>query len=322
MKLLKQQQWQRFSLCVMTIFAVTTAPIVSAQMQNNEMVDVPSVTQQTLERIKETGVFRLGFRLDNRPFSYRDEAGKAAGYAIALCRKIVEETKAQLGLPKLMIEEVPVTGEGRFDAVNNGQIDLLCGAATETIARRKLVSFSIPIFFSGISALTRVDAPKKFRAVLAGKEPAFRPRWRASYAQILEQRTVSVIAGTSAEAWVKERIKEFSIIETIVEVADYQDGVDNVLKRRSDVMFGDRAILLDSVVRNLDSTDLIVINRYFTHQPITLALKRGDEDVRLLVDSTLSALYRSGQINEIYTTFFGQPDAAAESLFTHSALAK
>ncbi|WP_158770396.1 amino acid ABC transporter substrate-binding protein [Paraglaciecola sp. L1A13] len=322
MKLLKQQQWQQFSLCVMTIFALATAPVVSAQMPNEEMADIPSIKKQTLDRVKETGVFRLGFRLDDRPFSYRDKAGNAAGYAIELCRKIVEETKAQLGIPELMIEEVPVTGEERFGAVNNGKIDLLCGAATETIARRKLVSFSIPIFASGISALTRVDAPKKFRALLAGEEPAFRPRWRASYAQILEQRTVSVIAGTSAEAWVKERIKEFAIIETIVEVADYKDGIDNVLKRSSDVMFGDRAILLDSVMRNPDSTDLIVIHRYFTHEPITLALKRGDEDFRLLVDSTLSDLYHSGQINEIYKPFFGQPDATAESLFTHSALPK
>jgi polar amino acid transport system substrate-binding protein len=322
MKLLKQQQWQHFSLCVMTIFAITTAPVVNAQMPNEEMTDIPSVKKQTLDRVKETGVFRLGFRVDDRPFSYRDEAGNAAGYAITLCRKIVEETKAQLGLPELVIEEVPVTGERRFSAVNNGEIDLLCGAATETIARRKLVSFSIPIFASGIGALIRVDAPKKFRAILAGEEPAFRPRWRASYAQTLEQRTVSVIAGTSADTWVKERIKEFAIKETIVEVADYKDGIDNVLKSSSDVMFGDRAILIDSAMRNPASSDLIVIHRYFSHEPITLALKRGDEDFRLLVDSTLSELYRSGEIKEIYTPFFGQPDLAAEDLFSREALAK
>lgn len=322
MKFLKQQQWQNLIFCGMTVLAVTTVPMVSAQSATAEMVNTQTVNKQTLERVKETGVFRLGFRVDDRPFSYRDEAGNAAGYAVMLCHKIAEAAQAQLGLPQLAIEEVSVTAQERFDAVNNGEIDLLCGAATETLARRKLVSFSIPIFSSGVGALTRVDAPKKFRALLAGEKPEFRPRWRASYAQILEQRTVSVIAGTSAETWVKERIREFAIIDDVVEVANYKDGINNVLKGSSDVMFGDRAILLDSATRNAASSDLIVIHRYFTHEPINLALQRGDEDFRLLVDSTLSELYRSGQINEIYKPFFGQPDATAEGLFTRAALPK
>jgi polar amino acid transport system substrate-binding protein len=320
MKFLKQQQWQNLILCGMTILAVTTAPMVNAQSATAEMVNMQTVNKQTLERVKETGVIRLGFRVDDRPFSYIDEAGNAAGYAVALCREIAAAAQAQLGLSQLVIEEVSVTREARFGAVNNGEIDLLCGAATETIARRKLVSFSIPIFSSGIGALTRADAPQKFRALLAGDKPKFRPRWRASYAQILEQRTVSVIAGTSAETWVKERIKEFAIIETIVEVANYKDGIDNVLKRNSDVMFGDRAILLDSAMRNAASSDLIVIHRYFTHEFRALALQRGDEDFRLLVDSVLSELYRSGKINEIYKPFFGQPDSIAEELFFRAAL--
>jgi polar amino acid transport system substrate-binding protein len=317
MKFLKQQIWQNCIFCGMTMLAVATAPMVSAQAANAEMVN-----KQTLERVKGTGVFRLGFRVNDRPFSYRDEAGNAAGYAVVLCRKIAAAAQAQLGLSGLVIEEVSVTGDDRFDEINNGEIDLLCGAATETIARRKLVSFSIPIFSSGIGALTRADAPQKFRALLAGDEPKFRPRWRASYAKILEQRTVSVIAGTSAETWVKDRIKEFDIIEEVVPVADYKDGVGQVLKRSSDVMFGDRAILLDSAMRNTASSDLLVVHRYFTHESISLALQRGDEDFRLLVDSTLSELYRSGEINEIYKQFFGQPDSIAESLFSRAALPK
>jgi polar amino acid transport system substrate-binding protein len=138
----------------------------------------------------------------------------------------------------------------------------------------------------------------------------------------LEQRTVSVIAGTSAETWVKNRIKEFDIIDEVVPVADYKDGVEQVLKRSSDVMFGDRAILIDSAMRNAASSNLLVIHRYFTHESISLALLRGDEDFRLLVDSTLSELYRSGEINEIYKQFFGQPDSIAESLFSRAALPK
>ena len=81
--------------------------------------------------------------------------------------------KAELGLPELAIEWVPVTLEDRFSAVAQGKIDLLCGSATETLERRKQVSFSLPIFPSGTAALLRADAPAPLQDVLAGR-PAVR----------------------------------------------------------------------------------------------------------------------------------------------------
>ena len=46
------------------------------------------------------GKLTLGYRADARPFSYRDEAGKPAGYSVALCQKIAEQVKTELGLPR------------------------------------------------------------------------------------------------------------------------------------------------------------------------------------------------------------------------------
>ena len=40
---------------------------------------------------------------------------------------------------------------------------------------------------------------------------------------------------------------------------------------------------------------------------------------RLLVDRTLSELYRSGEITGIYTPYFGPPDETALNLFRLSA---
>src|SRR5262245_35159866 len=61
-----------------------------------------------LDRIRETGKLRLGVRSDARPFSYQDESGKAAGYSVALCQKVVDAAKAQLGLAQLTAEYVKV----------------------------------------------------------------------------------------------------------------------------------------------------------------------------------------------------------------------
>ena len=123
-----------------------------------------------LDRARGQGKMILGYRADARPFSYKDDAGKAAGYSVALCQKIVDAAKAELSLPKVDVEFVEVTSADRFEALEQGRIDLLCGAATATLERRRQVAFSIPIFPSGISALVREGSGTA--AALSGIEVA------------------------------------------------------------------------------------------------------------------------------------------------------
>ena len=58
-----------------------------------------------------------------------------------------------------------------------------------------------------------------------------------------------------------------------------------------------------------------MLDRLFTYEPLALALPRGDEDFRLLVDRALSAIYRSGEIGDLYAGWFGEPDEAALTFF-------
>ena len=100
----------------------------------------------------------------------------------------------------------------------------------------------------------------------------------------------------------------------------YEAGVQGVLDRSSNVFFGDRAILLDAVKRSASVQDLVVLGRSFTYEPLALALGRGDEDFRLIVDRTLSRLYRSGEIGALYAKWCGEPDENALTFFRLNAL--
>ena len=274
----------------------------------------------TLDRVRDLGKLKLGYRVDARPFSYEDESRKPAGYSLVLCRRVANAVKAEPGFAQIAVEYVKVGSEDRFDAVKEGKIDLLCGAATATLERRKTVDFSTPIFPSGIGALLRRDAPERLKAALEGREPPYRPLWRASLAEVLEKRVLSAQAGTTTESWLAKRREELNVNADIVTVPSYREGVDRVLGRRSDVLFGDRAILLDAAARSSSAHDLVVLTRQFTYEPLALASARGDDDFRLLVDRTLSRLYRSGEIAGIYTSFFGEPDANALAFFGFVAL--
>jgi polar amino acid transport system substrate-binding protein len=274
----------------------------------------------TLDRVKETKKLTLGYRSDAPPLSF-DDGGKPAGYSVALCQLIADQMKADLSLPDLNVQWTPVTLDDRFSALKEGKIDLLCGASSVTLTRRKDVSFSIPIFPGGIGALMRADAPAALRLILATGQPPSTPVWRGSPARtILEKRTYSVVTKTTAESWLPERIKAFNIDASIAPVVSYDEGVQSVLSRSSDVLFGDRDILLGAAKRSSSSDDLIVLDRYFTHELVALALARGDEDLRLLVDRKLSQTFRSADFPSIYGKWFGAPDAAVAGFFDFVAL--
>ena len=69
---------------------------------------------QTLDRIRDTKTIKLGYEPDARPFSFKDEAGKPAGYAVALCTIVADTAKTELGLTELTVEWVPLDGDARF----------------------------------------------------------------------------------------------------------------------------------------------------------------------------------------------------------------
>jgi len=226
--------------------------------------------------------------------------------------------KADLGLASLPVQWVPVTLADRFDDLKQGKVALLCGADTATLARRKEVAFSIPIFPGGIGAMLRNDAPSALRDILAEAPPTSHPIWRGSPARtFLERKTFSAVKGTTSESWLTGRLKEFDIAANVAPVDNYEAGIQRVLNGSSDALFADRAILLEAARRS-SSED--VLDRLFTYEPFALALRRDDDDFRLIIDRTLSRLYKSKEFRGLYAAWFGKPDDSAITFFRLTAL--
>lgn len=272
----------------------------------------------TLDQVKQSAKLKLGYRADARPFSYKDESGNASGYTVALCKKVAEQVKTDLGLASLAVEWAPVTLEERFGALREGKVDLLCGADTVTLARRKEIAFSIPIYLGGVGALLRSDAPFGLTKALSERPAPSGPLWRGTPTeQLLLEQTFAVVAGTTSEKALADRISKFQLKAKVVPVKDYPAGVQSVFERRANVFFGDRPILLEAAKNR---GELVVIERRFTDEQLALALRRGDEDFRLTVDRTLSRLYGSPDFRAEYTKWFGEPDERAAAFFRSVAL--
>lgn len=278
----------------------------------------PAVAAGTLDRIRQSGRMTMGYVPDAPPFSSADATGKPAGYAIALCNKVAAAVQSELKLSSLAVDFVPVADD-RFKAVEQGRVDLLCGAVP-TLERRALVDFSIPILMSGSAAMVRADTPARLTEVLAGRQPPEQPTWRASLDQAPQRRAIAVIGDTPLEKALADRLATLHIVVQLVPVKDVASGVQMLLDRSADAFLADRALLLDAAHRSRSPADLVVLQRIFKREPVALAMHRGEDDLRLIVDRTLSRLYSTQEFRSMYAASFGAPDAAALDFFQLVAL--
>jgi len=239
----------------------------------------------TLAAIKDRGTVRLGVRTDATAFSFTDTLGETSGYTVQLCRGIAADLKSQLGLPELTIEYVEVTTEDRFQAIQDGRIDMLCGATTVTLGRREMIDFSSPTFLTGMGVLYREGGPSSFAE--------------------LEGKTIGVRSGTTTEDVLERELTKLGLEATFVSVDSHQQGVQDLQDGTIDGYFADRAILIFLYLASENNENLVVSERLFTHEIYAIGLPLGDTAFRLAVDSALSRIYQSETIDRIYAASFG-----------------
>ena len=257
----------------------------------------------TLDRIKDSGKLTIGYRTDAVPFSYKSEIGEPAGYSVELCKRVAAGIKDQLKLDKLDVAYFEIKSEGQFKEVQNGKVDLFCGATTQTLARREIVDFSLPTFVTGSTLLYRKDGPQTFDD-LKGKE-------------------IGVRAGTTTEAGLKKALGQDEFQAKLVEEPSHEQGVADLASGKLAAYFGDGAILLYQWRKSPNRDKLMIADRFFSNEPYALVLPKDDGAFRLAVDSVLARLYRSPDIGTLFTASFGSdadPSGIVKALYIINAL--
>jgi ABC-type amino acid transport substrate-binding protein len=278
-------------LSVMGCFALLVATCLTAQAQ-------------TLDRVRDSGTFTIGYRVDAPPFSFKNDIGEPSGYMVDICRQVASEVRRSTKLPSFTVKYVPVSAEDRFDKIREGKVDILCGPTTVTLSRRALVDFSLFTFIDGASVLYAADGPDNFEA-LAGQK-------------------VAVRAGTTTEKTLKALLTQLNIEAQVVALSDHRSGLRAVEAGVVAAYFADRSILVYLSQTAAASDGLRVSDRFFTVEPYGLGLTLGDTEFRLMVDRTLSRLYRSGEIENLFHSAFGAdayPSAMLSSLYQAAGLA-
>ena len=238
----------------------------------------------TLEQIARNGKFRIGFRESSPPMSFLDQDGKPTGYIIDLCNRIATGVKNKLG-KDIHVEYVPVTAKNRFDALVGNKIDILCGPTTKTLTRAARVDFTQLTFVTGASLMTLAGHEIRDLSGFTGKK-------------------IGVGRATTTEKVLRAMLKESLTDAEVVLVDSSADGVEALKSGKIDAFSADQVVLMGLAMTSGEK--FAIASEVFSYEPFALAVRRNDADFRLVADSVLSHLYRTGLILEIYDKWFGR----------------
>lgn len=256
---------------------------------------VPALAQDTLDRVKKTGVLTIGYRDTARPFAFKDEQGQPAGYSVDLCRHIAAAVQKSVGLAKLDVRFVPVTAANRVESVAKGTVDIECGSTTMSLSRQEQVDFTYMTFVDGGSLLVVDGLGIRNVADLRGKR-------------------VAVIPGTTTAPALDAVMQRAQVQATIVPVKTHDEGLAALEKGTADAYASDRTILIGVGRRAQKPERYALSSEMFSYEPHGFMVRRNDSAFRLVANRTLAALYRSGDIVEIYRKWFGDMGAPGSIL--------
>ena len=116
---------------------------------------------------------RIGYREAAIPLSYMASSGQPMGYSIDICLRIVDAIKLTINIPRLSVEFVPVTSQTRIPILNGGNIDIECGATTNSVERQKVAAFATTHFLTGTKIIVKKNSGIKGYDDLRGKTVVF-----------------------------------------------------------------------------------------------------------------------------------------------------
>ncbi|MBI2584785.1 MAG: amino acid ABC transporter substrate-binding protein [Rhodospirillales bacterium] len=264
---------KRLGVLVACLFAFAVAPAGAAELYG------------TLKKVKEKGEIVMGHREASVPFAYIGPDGKPIGYSIDLCNKIIDKVKNELKMPDLKVKQVPVTPQTRIPLLANGTIDIECGSTTNNLTRTQQVDFLAVTYITGTKLAVKKGSGIKEIEDLKGK-------------------AIGLALGTTNEKAIKTVAEQLKIDLKYHMVKDHPQGWLALETGRVDAYATDDVLLYGLISKSKDPSKYEVVGRFLSYDPYGIMVRRDDSAIRLLGNTVLADLMRSGEMQKIYDKWF------------------
>jgi polar amino acid transport system substrate-binding protein len=204
------------------------------------------------------------------PYAFRQE-GRLVGLEVDFARELA----AALGRPLDLVE---MGFDDLIPAVRARRVDMLMAGMTITRARQVQIGFSDPYLRSGLLAIMRREDVPRFRnasSVLRTREP------------------IGVIAGTTAERFVREHAPAAAVL--VYPTA--QAAMDELRQRRVTLVVHDAPVAIWFAAG--DEANLGVLLELLDEEQLGWGLPRDDETLRSAVNGVLARWRTDGTRDRI-----------------------
>ena len=252
-------------------------------------IGIASIAQaQTLEKIRSSGSVTLGVRDSSIPRSYYADGLQPVGLHIDICQRVVKAIQKQLGLSKLEVQYQLVTSQNRIPLVQNGTVDLECGSTTNNQVRQKDVAFALTTYLDETRMSVRTDSKIQSLKDLAGK-------------------TVVMTTGTTSVQHFRKAARAAGLDVKEVLGKDHADSFLLLESGRADAWILDSGLMSAVIATSKKPSDFKITGDTFAIEPTAIMMRKGDAELKSLVDNTIRDLIRTGEMKTLWAKWLEQP---------------
>lgn len=241
-----------------------------------------------LKKIDQSGKLTVGLRESAIPFGFYNKQGKWVGFSVDMAKYLQKALEKKFN-KKIELVRKPVNPKTRIPLVANGTLDIVMGSSTHTLARNKVVDFTITFFITGTQLLVPSNSSIKSLADLAGKRVgAARGSTNAEFLQS---------ADDSGKLKPKAKITLY---------AKHTDGFLALRQGRINAYATDGVLLAGLKAEAPNPSKWKITKKFLTFEPYAYIVPQNDSAWRNFVNATLIKLINSGKFAKTYNKWFGK----------------
>ncbi|EEO7742211.1 cysteine ABC transporter substrate-binding protein [Campylobacter upsaliensis] len=215
----------------------------------------------SIERIKNAGVVKIGVFGDKPPFGYVDEKGANQGYDIIFAKRIARELLGD----ENKVEFVLVEAANRVEFLKSNKVDIILANFTQTPERAEQVDFALPYMKVALGVVVPKDSEIKS-------------------VEDLKDKTLILNKGTTADAYFTKNHADIKTLKFDQNTETFAALMD----KRGDALAHDNTLLFAWVKERPDYK--VVIKELGNQDVIAPAVKKGDKELKEFIDNLIISL--------------------------------
>lgn len=242
---------------------------------------------QVYDRVKDTGVARVGLMYNSIPAAYFNDKNEWVGFDVDIAEEVVKRIGGYMG-KELKLERVKLNNKTRISFLTSGRIDMSIANMTHKRERDRTIDFSITYFFDGQKVLAKKGKYTKLEDFV-GKR-------------------LASMQGTTSEKNAINLLKRLGDKEAEKHVISFQDEPSCFLALQQGKVAGwttDSTILLGYAAKEPGQYELV--GEFFSDEPYGIGVPEDESTWRDSINFALQDMWQDGTYMKIYDKWYG-PD--------------